>query len=235
MARILVVEDAVEAQQLLTGILSDLHELVFASSVAECLNRLETGGEFGLILLDAMLPDGDGFELCKQMRENPATSSIPIIVVTGKGGISDKVTGFSLGADDYVVKPFDPLELRARVDAKLKRPPPKSDEPYRKGDLIVNVGSQRAFLLRTGEKDPVDLGLTPIELKILYLLVRNEGKLLTRAQLLEEIWGNQHVHVVDRTVDKHICSLRTKLSNKASYIRTIPRAGYVFSAAEGGK
>jgi DNA-binding response OmpR family regulator len=149
--------------------------------------------------------------------------------LTVKTNIADKITGFSLGADDYIVKPFEPLELRARVEAKLSRRWRKSaqaTEVINKGDLRISLGEQKAFLIINHES--TDLGLTPIEFKLLYQFVTNEGKVLNRRQLMTSVWGKD-ISVEDRTIDRHISSLRKKLQKRARYIDSIYSLGYVFS------
>lgn len=187
--------------------------------------------EFELILLDVSLPGKDGFELCAYLQSHPKTKNVPVIFLTGMGEVTSKVTAFSLGAEDYITKPFNLLEFRARIDARLKKARAHSagDEAPIRGEIELNLASQRALRIE-GEKR-VDLGLTPMEFKILHYLVRNEGRVLSRDQILNTVWG-QNIHVFDRTVDTHISTLRKKLGPKASLIRSVPGSGYGFFLPE---
>ncbi|MEQ1877078.1 MAG: response regulator transcription factor [Bdellovibrionia bacterium] len=227
MYRILLVEDSIEAQKLVTTCLGQAFDLVCASSCSEATSLIRNG-QYDLILLDVMLPDGDGYQLCSLIQNNEGTRDIPIIFLTAKDSLPNKVMGFSLGADDYVVKPFDPLELRARVEAKLRRISRKKEasEIIQKGDIQVNIPFQRAYLLENGQKR--DLGLTPIEFRLLLYFVQRLDQVLTREQLLLAVWGDD-IHVSDRSIDTHVSKLRKKLSPKSDYIQSIYGTGYVFS------
>jgi DNA-binding response OmpR family regulator len=227
MFRILLVEDSPESQKLVTSCLGQAYDLVCASTCAEATS-LVRNGQFDLILLDVMLPDGDGYQLCSLIQNNEGTRDIPIIFLTAKDSLPNKVMGFSLGADDYIVKPFDPLELRARVEAKLRRISRKKEasEIIQKGDIQVNIPFQRAYLLENGQKR--DLGLTPIEFRLLLYFVQRLDQVLTREQLLLAVWGDD-IHVSDRSIDTHVSKLRKKLSPKSDYIQSIYGTGYVFS------
>jgi two-component system phosphate regulon response regulator PhoB len=183
---------------------------------------------YDLVLLDIVLPDGDGYRVCARMQNDERTRNVPVFFLTGKSDVYDKVMAFSLGADDYIVKPFDPLELKARIEAKLtkKKNKESSEDTFRKGNLRINLGFQKAFLIDKDGKES-DLRLTPAEFKLLHYLIRNEGKLCSRTQLLSAIWG-QDVHVLDHNVYTHICALRRKLAESAECIESVPRLGYRF-------
>jgi len=229
MFRILLIEDSPEAQKLVTSCLGQAYDLVTASTCAEATSLIRSG-QYDLILLDVMLPDGDGYQLCSLIQNNESTRDIPIIFLTAKDSLPNKVMGFSLGADDYVVKPFDPLELRARVEAKLRRMTRKKEasEIVQKGDIQVNIPFQRAYLLQNGQKK--DLGLTPIEFRLLLYFVQRLDQVLTREQLLLAVWGDD-IHVSDRSIDTHVSKLRKKLAPRSDYIQSIYGTGYVFSIA----
>ena len=230
MSEILLVEDSPEFQLLVKKSLGDGQRLTTVGTAAEARRALAEK-RFDLVILDITLPDGDGFELCTELRQEAGTADTPILFLTGRNSVTDKVNGFQRGGDDYVVKPFEPLEFRARVEARLRRkaalPSKETLEGHiSRGDLKVSVAYQKAFLAENrGDRD---LGLTPIEFKLLFYFMRNEGSIVSRQQLLAAVWGND-VHVIDRIIDRHVCSLRQKLSNRASYIETVPRAGYRFS------
>lgn len=174
----------------------------------------------GLVILDLMLPGMDGFEVCRMLRRDPATSSIPVIMLTAKGHETDKVEGLELGADDYVTKPFSPRELVARVKAVLRRTGRAEPETLALGDLIT-IDPER-FEVKV--KDGIVV-LTPVEFKILHLLARNQGKVFTRDRILDHLWGNEKA-VLDRTVDVHIKNLREKLGDAGDIIRNVRGVGY---------
>ncbi|MBC7691690.1 MAG: response regulator transcription factor [Methylotenera sp.] len=237
MERILLVEDSVEFQLLVKKSLGPMFDISNAGGISDATDQLSRN-DFDLILLDVTLPDGNGFQFCSLLKTMERTSDVPVIMLTGKDASSDKVMGFSLGADDYIVKPFDPFELKARVEARLshfKRQKEKT-QILTRGLLQLNFTDQKAFVLntaKTADRIPAraekkDLNLTPIEFKLLSCFMRHENVVLTRLQLLEAVLGDQ-VHVLERTIDKHICSLREKLSPDSNYIRTVFRTGYRFS------
>ncbi len=174
-----------------------------------------------LIILDLMLPDADGFDVCKDLRRNEKFSSIPIIMLTAKGEETDKILGLELGADDYVTKPFSPKELVARVKAVLRRG--EQEEEFKKltvgGILELDLQKYRVSI----QEKPVDL--TSTEFKILKLLASKKGWVFSRAQILEYLWGHEKA-VLDRTVDVHIRNLRQKLGKASNFIKNIRGVGY---------
>ncbi len=174
----------------------------------------------GLVILDIMLPGMDGFEVCRMLRRDPATSSVPVIMLTAKGHEADKVDGLELGADDYVTKPFSPRELVARVKAVLRRTGRTEPETLALADLIT-IDPER-FEVKV--KDDIVV-LTPVEFKILHLLARNQGKVFTRDRILDHLWGNEKA-VLDRTVDVHIKNLREKLGDAGDVIKNVRGVGY---------
>jgi len=173
-----------------------------------------------LLLLDLMLPETDGLEVCRQIRRSERLAGIPVIMLTAKGDESDKVVGLELGADDYVTKPFSVKELVARIHAVLRRP--AGGEAARRivlGPLVVDLDKFEAAV----EGAKVDL--TATEFKILQLLASKPGRVFTRDQILDHLWGDEKA-VVDRTVDVHIRNLREKLGPAASLIKNIRSVGY---------
>jgi two-component system phosphate regulon response regulator PhoB/two-component system alkaline phosphatase synthesis response regulator PhoP len=174
-----------------------------------------------LILLDLMLPDADGFEICKYLRKKDEFASIPIIMLTAKGEETDKVLGLELGADDYVTKPFSPKELVARVKAVLRRQ--KKEEVLHKiviGDLLTVFPDKHEVYV-----EGIKIDLTSTEFKILTLLASKKGWVYTRDQILDYLWGQEKA-VLDRTVDVHIKHLREKLGKAAALIINIRGVGY---------
>lgn len=183
-----------------------------------------------LVIIDIMLPKLDGYEVCRKIREN---SQVPIIILTGLGGISDRVFGLELGADDYIVKPFSPKELEARIKSVLRRTTPKlenikeqNQSPISFGDLIIDLHKRSVF------KNNAKVQLTGIEFNILELLITNAGKKLSRNMILDNVWGYTPERYVDtRVVDVHVSRLRSKLErngSKPEYILTVRSVGYMF-------
>jgi DNA-binding response OmpR family regulator len=177
---------------------------------------------FDLILLDIMLPKKDGFAVCRDLRR--AGVKTPIIMLTARAQESDKVFGLGLGADDYVTKPFSPLELCARIKAVLRRVAPDQPDRYRFGDVVADFSTG---VVRRGGRGT---DLTALELKVLAALVRARGRLLTREQVIEAAWG-RGVSISDRVVDNHVMNLRRKLERNPTsprYLVSVRGLGYRF-------
>ena len=175
-----------------------------------------------LILLDWMLPLLSGIEVCRRLRRLPDTATVPIIMLTARGEENDKVRGFDCGADDYITKPFSPVELIARVRALLRRARPKlAAEQLDFADLVMDLAAHR---VRRSDRE-VHLG--PTEFRLLQHLMRNPGRVFSREQLLDAVWGRD-VYVEARTVDVHIRRLRKALNGAGDQdlIRTVRAAGY---------
>ncbi|MDD5409309.1 MAG: response regulator [Candidatus Omnitrophica bacterium] len=182
-----------------------------------------------LILLDLMLPGIDGLEVCKTLKKDPKTASIPIIMLTAKGQESDKVVGLELGADDYVTKPFSPRELIARIKAVLRRATEKEKLPevFESGDLRIDF----ARISVTVKEKAVTI--TAKEFELLKTLLKAKGRVLSRDYLLDSIWGYDHaMEIQTRTVDVHVRTLRKKLKSAAKMIVTVKNYGYRFEAEE---
>ncbi|NOZ66429.1 MAG: phosphate regulon transcriptional regulatory protein PhoB [Alphaproteobacteria bacterium] len=175
-----------------------------------------------LILLDWMLPNLSGIEICRRIRRNKATQNVPIIMLTARAEESDRIRGLDTGADDYVTKPFSPKELIARIKAVLRRIRPSlSGETLSFDDIILDAVSHK--VTRGGK--PIHLG--PTEFRILRYFMENPGRVFSREQLLDNIWGND-IYVESRTVDVHIRRLRKALNEEGmnDVIRTVRSAGY---------
>lgn len=178
-----------------------------------------------LILLDLMLPGLDGLEVCKTLKAERKTASIPIIILTAKSQESDKIVGLELGADDYVTKPFSPRELLARIKAVLRRVKERDNLPevLRIGDLTLDFSK----IAVTVKDKPVKL--TSKEFELLKTLIKAKGRVLSRDYLLDTIWGFDHaVEIQTRTVDVHIRTLRKKLKSELKRIVTVKNYGYRF-------
>ncbi len=176
-----------------------------------------------LVVLDLMLPDQDGFEVCRLLRSNQAWSDIPVIMLTARTQEYDKVRGLEIGADDYITKPFSPKELLARVKAVLRRSGLAASRPIEIGRLAIDP---ERF---TVHSDGVEIKLTAVEFKILLLLSANRGKVFSREMILDHLWGNEKA-VLDRTVDVHIKNLRDKLGAAGNMIKNIRSVGYKMDA-----
>jgi DNA-binding response OmpR family regulator len=177
-----------------------------------------------LLVLDLMLPKTDGFEVCKQIRNTKSTSKLPIIMLTAKTDITDKVLGLEFGADDYITKPFSPKELIARVKAILRRSSKvhEQTEIIEFGEILKIDLSKFKVLVKN-----IQIDLTSTEFKILGLLTKRESWVYSRNQILDHLWGNDKI-VVDRTVDVHIRNLRSKLGDAGKFIKNIRSIGYKF-------
>jgi len=174
-----------------------------------------------LIVLDLMLPDTDGLELCKSLKRKDAFAGIPIIMLTAKGEETDKILGLELGADDYITKPFSPKELVARVKAVLRRPARKEAGKTIEiaGRVVIDLEKYQVTV--KGKK----VDLTTTEFKVLQLLASRKGYVFSRDNILDYLWGDEKA-VVDRTIDVHIRHLREKLGSAASLIKNIRGIGY---------
>jgi len=173
-----------------------------------------------LILLDLMLPDADGMEICKGLKIDEELKNIPVIMLTARTMESDKVAGLDTGADDYITKPFSPREMVARVKAVLRRTGTLT-APVIKIGGILSIDQERFEVKVDGE----NVLLTAVEFKILTLLASNKGKVFSRDRILDYLWGNEKA-VIDRTVDVHIKNLREKLGNAAGLIQNVRGVGY---------
>ena len=176
-----------------------------------------------LVVLDLMLPDISGLDVCKAIRSNPVSKSTPILMLTAKGEEVDRILGFELGADDYLVKPFSLRELTLRVAALLKRNIPlESDENIKLGDLNIDLAAHRVFV------ETNEVTLTAKEFDLLVHFARHNGRVQTRDYLLEQIWGYSS-EVTTRTVDTHIKRLRSKIGSFGKLIETVRSIGYRFN------
>ena len=223
--KILIIEDEPDIRKTLEyNISREGYHVVSASSLLEAKSQIESDS-FSLILLDLMLPDGSGLDLCREIKSDKEKSSIPIIILTAKDDEVDKVVGFELGADDYVTKPFSVRELILRAKAVLKRGEKESDNVEIKrqfGQLSIDIESHEVFV------DNVEIILTAIEFKLLCQLIDRRGRVQSRDQLLSDVWGYT-AEVTTRTVDTHIKRLRLKLGSMGKYVQTIRGIGYKFT------
>ncbi len=223
--KILVIEDDSDIAELVEyNLRQEKYSVEVSRNGAEGFAKAKRLGP-DLIVLDLMLPDMDGLEICRNLKSDSKTKNIPVLIVTAKGEEVDRVVGFEVGADDYLTKPFSPRELVLRVRAILKRLKEREfiekAEPLSFGTL--NIDPAR-FQVKVG-KDEVRL--TAIEFKLLQYLLSNRGRVATRDLLLDRVWGYDAA-LTTRTVDTHIKRLREKLGRAGDYIETIRGIGYRF-------
>ncbi|MDB2503841.1 response regulator transcription factor [Gammaproteobacteria bacterium] len=223
--KILIIEDEPDIRKTLEyNISREGYKVVSASSLSEGKEQINSS-DFSLILLDLMLPDGSGLDLCREIKSDKDKSSTPIIILTAKDDEVDKVVGFELGADDYVTKPFSVRELILRIKAILKRGESKKEtlEVQRQfGELTMDIDSHEVFV------NSEQIILTALEFRLLRQLVDRRGRVQSREQLLSDVWG-YNAEVTTRTVDTHIKRLREKLGTMGKYVQTIRGVGYKFS------
>jgi DNA-binding response OmpR family regulator len=228
MPRILLIDDDVRLGELLGAYFKrfDL-ELIAATEPSKGLERL-AADKPDLVILDVMLPEQDGFEVCRNIRKS---SAVPIIMLTARGDVTDRVVGLELGADDYLPKPFEPRELVARIQNVLRRAGPRADEPADRlffKDLEINLER------RTVELDREPLELTTMEFQLLVLFATHPGRAFTRDEILNELRGID-AQLFSRSVDILVSRLRQKLKDTTKqprFIKTIWGTGYTFVAEE---
>jgi two-component system, OmpR family, phosphate regulon response regulator PhoB len=223
-ARILVVEDEPDIQELIRYHLDQAGFHVETASRGDAALQALRRRRPSLIVLDLMLPDRSGTELCRDIRSDPDLKDLPVIMVTARSDEVDRLLGFELGADDYVVKPFSPRELTLRIRAVLRRGAREdthSPELLQHGDLTLDVARHRCQL------GDLRIDLTAKEFELLRMLMARPGRVMNRERLLDEIWGPD-VTVTLRTIDTHMKRLREKLGPAGDLIHTIRGVGYRF-------
>ena len=222
--RVLVIEDEPDLRSTLEfNLKSENYKVTTASDGRSALEEISKNIP-DLILLDLMLPDMSGLEICKKIRGESFSDKVSIIMLTAKGEEVDRVVGFELGADDYVVKPFSVRELMLRVSSILKRSKEKAsnDEKIVIGDIEINLASHRVFI------SEIEVELTAKEFELLKYLTERNGRIQTRESLLEHVWGYNN-SVTTRTVDTHIKRLRSKIGEVGTRIETVRGVGYRFN------
>ena len=228
-ADVLVVEDEPDIRHLIAHHLGrEGFRCREVATGAEALRAVRTSIP-DLIVLDLMLPEMGGLEVCRRLRGDAGTAAIPIIMLTAKSDEIDRVVGLELGADDYVAKPFSPKELVARVRAVLRRARPDPTRGvYREGPIVLDPG-RHTVMVRGA---PV--ALTPKEFDLLQVLLEASGRVLSREHLLTRVWGYAHADEIEsRTVDVHVRRLRAKLGDDGRRIATVKSIGYRFEREEG--
>ena len=227
---VLVVDDEEDLTNLLVYQLEKNNYQTLKALCGRDALRLAKKFRPALILLDIMLPDLDGFEVFRMLRQDEATAAIPVIMLTAKAEEIDRVLGLELGADDYVTQPFSNRELVLRVRPVLRRTHPTEPQEKVMAHRELKLNPDR-FEVTVGAERVV---LTYTEFKLLQELLHRRGRVLTRNMLLQNVWGYLH-NVTDRTVDTHVKRLRQKLGRAAEYIETIRGIGYRFQEAPEGE
>lgn len=223
--RILIIEDEPDITEVLKYNLEKNHYQVATAESGEAGLAAARESLPDLVLLDLMLPGIDGLEVCRKLREDPRTRDLLVIMLTAKGTEADVVVGLTLGADDYIVKPFSTSELMARIKAVLRRVEPRDEESdgenIHAGPITIDMRRHEARL----EGKPIELTLS--EFKLLSFLIRKKGRVFTRDQLLDAVVGPD-VFVTARNIDVHVAALRKKLGKYGGYIVTVRGVGYRF-------
>lgn len=222
--KILVVDDEPDAIELIGFNLKNAgYEVITAENGTDALKKARVFLP-NLILLDLMIPEVDGLEVCKILRRDPTTAGIPIIMVTAKAAELDRILGLELGANDYVTKPFSPRELVLRVKNILQRPGPieAKQDRYEYGEMVIDTGRHQVTVGRKA------VDLTATEFKLLTTLAERRGRVQSRERLLLDVW--QYETMIDtRTVDTHMRRLREKLGKAARFLDTVRGVGYRFN------
>jgi two-component system, OmpR family, phosphate regulon response regulator PhoB len=224
MARILVVDDEADIRSVLDyNLRAAGHDVLMAERAGEGV-RLAREQRPDLVLLDLMLPDMSGTEVCRAIKDDAGMRTIPVIMLTARGEEIDRVVGFELGADDYVTKPFSIRELMLRIRAVLRRqdPKPKLPATVEFGCLRIDREAHRVWV------DELEVELTALEFKLLLTLYERRNRVQSRVSLLDHLWGLD-TRISARTVDAHVKRLREKLGAARDYVETVRGVGYRFA------
>ena len=222
--RILVVEDSEDSFALIRHAIGNIAELVWAQDLKSAHQKLNEKS-YSLILLDLDLPDGDGMAFCSVLQTSEALAHIPVVLITARDSMSDKIMGFAVGADDYVTKPFHLLELRSRIETKLKK-----IEIRDASAMLIRIHGieidrdKRTVTIPDGE-ERVQLELTSKEFMVLVMFASNPGKIFSRQEVIEKVWG-KNIFIGDRIVDTHTSKTKKKLGVLGDVIETVHGVGY---------
>jgi two-component system phosphate regulon response regulator PhoB len=222
MARVLVIEDEADLREVLQYNLTQAGHRPYTAATGEAGLKLAQEVRPDIVLLDLMLPDLAGTSVAKSLRREPQTQLVPIIMVTAKAEEIDRIVGFELGADDYVVKPFSVRELILRIDAVLRRGRTPEQRLIEAGELRLDKEAHRVTV--SGE----EISLTALEFKLLVTLIERRERVQARGTLLSDVWAID-AEIASRTVDTHVKRLRDKLGTAGRFIETVRGVGYRFS------
>lgn len=222
MARVLVIEDEPDLREVLQYNLAQAGHRPFSAATGEAGFKMALEVRPDLVLLDLMLPDIPGTTVAKSLRREPQTQGVPIIMVTAKAEEVDRIVGFEIGADDYVVKPFSVRELLLRVDAVLRRGKTPEQKLIEVGELRIDKDAHRVTV------GADEIALTALEFKLLVTLTERRDRVQARGTLLSDVWA-MDAEIASRTVDTHVKRLRDKLGPAGRFIETVRGVGYRFS------
>jgi two-component system phosphate regulon response regulator PhoB len=224
MARVLVIEDEADLREVLQYNLTQAGHRPFTAATGDAGLKLALEVKPDIVLLDLMLPDLPGTLVAKALRREPATQFVPIIMVTAKAEEIDRIVGFELGADDYVVKPFSVRELLLRIDAVLRRGKTNEQRVIEVAELRIDKDAHRVTV------GAEEVSLTALEFKLLVTLIERRDRVQGRGTLLSDVWAMDS-EIASRTVDTHVKRLRDKLGTAGRFIETVRGVGYRFSEA----
>ena len=229
MSRILVIEDERDLLKVLEFNLAQAGHEVISTTHGRVGLTLARERQPDVVVLDLMLPGRSGTEVCKALRKDAATSGMLVLMLTAKGEEVDRIVGFEIGADDYVVKPFSVRELLLRIDALLRRSKERvhSDQPIEFGCLRIDREAHRVWV------QGLEIELTALEFKLLLTLLERKNRVQSRGSLLSDVWGIE-ADITTRTVDTHVKRLREKLGAAGDYVETVRGVGYRFAETPDG-
>lgn len=224
--KILFIEDTPECQLILQNILKD-YKAIGCSSLDEASQALKNG-PYAAIILDIELPDGDGLRFLTEIPEAQKQQGA-IFVISSKTALANKAMAFTYGADDFISKPFDPIELKLRIDAKIRKLSEQQNQSanFRIEDLTVSVSEQRLYLDREGKQEMINF--TSLEFRIFAFLSKHKNRVISRDEIINHIWGGK-VYITDRTVDAHIAHIRKKIQPSRVKIETVFGTDYKLTA-----
>jgi DNA-binding response OmpR family regulator len=225
MNHILLVEDSKEIYQMVIQSVQQIAELHWAKSLKEATDKL-ANNTFNLIILDVELPDGNGIEFCSSIQAT--YPNITVFFLTSHNNLSEKVLGFSAGGDDYITKPFSPLELRARLESRLRKNKQQAihSDIFKWSEIEINKSRQEVLIFGKGNNQKLDL--TALEFKLLMYFANRPGEVIARDEILNDIWG-EDIHVYQRSVDTHVSKLRKKLGVVSHILESVHGSGYKFN------
>lgn len=228
MACVLLIEDELANQMIVKSALAP-HQVLIAKNLQEARQTLDSN-RVDLILLDVQLPDGDGFSFFMEIQSQISEQEIPVVFLTGRNQETDKVTGYTLGADDYVTKPIHPMVFKALIEGKLRKRilNQSKSKMFQKDGFSFDLDRQRVTFENKGQAQSLEL--TTLEFKLLLYLLKHKDHVLSREQLIQDVWGGS-LNISDRTIDTHMSHLRKRLVGTSLAVQSVYGAGYKLKAA----